>query len=239
MQGNLHKHANMTTWIRAFFNLIFPQQCVVCNRLLSHAEEYMCTVCNIGMPRTHYHLQKDNFIEKLFWGQIPIERATTFFFYQKGNSYCNIIHELKYRGGKHIGQTMGRYMANEMQGSGFFEDIDVIIPIPLHTKKLRKRGYNQSEWIAMGVSDITRIPIDNKAIVRKTYTESQTKQSASARLENVRDAFEALRPEQFAGKHILLVDDVLTTGATIIACASTLSHIEGVRFSVIALSVSH
>ena len=191
------------------------------------------------MPRTHYHLQKDNRIEKRFWGLIPIERATAFFYYHKGSDYCDIIHELKYKGRKEIGLFIGQYMAGEIQDSGFFTDIDAIIPVPLHRERMRQRGYNQSEWIAKGIAEVMNLPIDIRAVARIARTDSQTHQSASDRWENVKDAFVLQRdPEEFRGKHLLLVDDVLTTGATIMACASAFSSVEGIRFSVITVGVA-
>lgn len=228
----------MTTWIDSFFSLLFPRQCVVCNRSLSRAESFLCTVCNINMPRTRYHLQKDNMIEKLFWGQIPVERATAFFYYRKGSDYCNIIHELKYKGRKEMGTTIGHYMAGEIQGCGFFDDIDVIIPVPLHRDRIRERGYNQSEWIAKGIAEVTDLPVNNRAVVRTTCTVSQTGQSVFERWENVKDTFALREPESFRGKHILIVDDVLTTGATVMSCASVFLSIDGIRLSIITAGVS-
>jgi ComF family protein len=227
----------MITWIRAFFGLLFPRQCVVCGRLLSHAEDYICITCEINLPRTYYHLQKENVIEEQFWEQIPIQRATAFFFYRKKSNYRYIIHELKYKGRKEIGAIMGREMANEIQDSGFFNDIDVIIPIPLHRDRKKWRGYNQSEWIAKGIAEATNIPVNSTAVTRKAYT-SQVEQSTFNRWENVKNTFELHQPELFSGKHILIVDDVLTTGSTIKACASVFSSVQGVRFSVITLAVS-
>jgi ComF family protein len=173
-------------------------------------------------------------MEELFGEQIPIQRATAFFYYRKGSNYCHIIHELKYNNGKEIGKTMGRDIASEIPGSGFFNDIDVIIPSPIHRDRIRQRGYNQSEWIAKGIAEVTNIPVNNKAMTRKAY-KSQVNQSAFERWENVKDTFELHQPELFSGKHILIVDDVLTTGATITACASTFLPVQGVRFSVIIL----
>lgn len=228
----------MRNWIQSFFNLLIPRQCVVCNRVLSHAEKCLCTFCNINIPRTHYHLQTDNYMEKQFWGLIPVERVTAFFHYQKGNEYRSIIHALKYKGRKDVGETMGSQFAREIQASGFFDNIDLIIPIPLHHKRFRNRGYNQSEYIARGIASISQIPINNQAIIRKMHTDTQTAYSVTERWENIKDAFELRQPKGLTGKHILLIDDVLTTGATIKACASVLSDIEGVRFSIITLGVS-
>lgn len=190
------------------------------------------------MPRTHYHLQKDNVIEKQFWGQIPIERATAYFHYRKGSDYCNIVHELKYKGRKEIGLTIGHLMAGEMLNSGFFNDIDIIVPVPLHKDRSRQRGYNQSEWIAKGIAEVTKLPINNRAVERTASTGSQTSQSVFERWENVKHTFVLRETEELRGKHILIVDDVLTTGATVKACASVFLPIEGIRLSVITIGVS-
>ena len=227
----------MTTWIRAFLGLLFPRQCVVCKRLLNHTEKFICIICDSNIPRTYYHLQKDNAMEEPFWGKIPIQRATAFFYYRKESDYRNIIHELKYKGRKEIGTVMGCDMAHEIQNSGFFNGIDVILPIPIHHDRIRQRGYNQSEWIAKGIAEVTNIPVNNKAMTRKAYS-SQTNQSVFDRWYNVKDTFELHQPEIFSGKHILIVDDVLTTGSTVMACALAFSSVQGVRFSIITLGVS-
>ena len=195
-------------------------------------------MCNINLPRTDYHLRKDNPVEKLFWGKFPLERATSFFFYRKGSDFRQVLHQLKYGGQKEIGAIMGRYMASELQASDFFHGVDVIIPIPLHKKKQQIRGYNQSEWISRGIMAVTGIPVDTEAIIRRKNTETQTQKSALERWENVDGIFELHRSEYLAGKHILIVDDVLTTGATTVACASRLAEIEGVQISVLTLAMA-
>lgn len=177
-------------------------------------------------------------VEKLFWGKFPLERATSFFFYRKGSDFRQVLHQLKYGGQKEIGAIMGRYMASELQASDFFHGVDVIIPIPLHKKKQQIRGYNQSEWISRGIMAVTGIPVDTEAIIRRKNTETQTQKSALERWENVDGIFELHRSEHLAGKHILIVDDVLTTGATTVACASRLAEIEGVRISVLTLAMA-
>lgn len=225
-------------WLYSFISLLFPRCCVVCGRSLAKGEECICAMCNINLPRTNYHLQKDNQVEQLFWGKIPLERATSFFFYRKGSDFRQILHQLKYGGQKEIGAIMGRYMASELTVSGFFEGIDVIIPVPLHKRKLRIRGYNQSEWIARGISAVTGIYIDTEVIVRRKHTDTQTRKSTFERWENVDGIFELHHAESLKGKHLLVVDDVLTTGATTVACASRLVGIEGVRISVLTLAVA-
>lgn len=225
-------------WLYSFISLLFPRCCVVCDRSLAKGEECICAMCNINLPRTNYHLQKDNQVEQLFWGKIPLERATSFFFYRKGSDFRQILHQLKYGGQKEIGAIMGRYMASELTVSGFFEGIDVIIPVPLHKRKQRIRGYNQSEWIARGISAVTEICIDTEVIVRRKHTDTQTRKSTFERWENVDGIFELHHAESLKGKHLLVVDDVLTTGATTVACASRLMEIEGVRISVLTLAVA-
>lgn len=223
-------------WLSSFLFLLFPRCCVVCGQPLAKGEECICTVCNIKLPRTNYHLRKDNPVERLFWGQIPLERATSFFFYEKGSDFRLILHRLKYGGQKEIGAIMGRYMAAELLSSHFFQGIDVIIPIPLHKKKQQIRGYNQSEWIARGITAVTGIPIDTESILRKKNTETQTHKSILERRDNVEGIFELQRPEALVGKHILIVDDVLTTGSTTLACASCLVKVEGIRISILTLA---
>ena len=193
-------------WFGAFLSLLFPRCCVVCGRPLAKGEECICAVCNMDLPRTDYHLRRDNPVELLFWGKFPLERATSFFYYRKGSDFRRILHLLKYGGQKEIGAIMGRYMAAELIESGFFQGIDVIIPIPLHETKQRIRGYNQSEWIARGIAAVTGIPVDTEAVVRRKYTETQTRKSIFERWENVEGIFELHHAESLIGKHVLIVD---------------------------------
>lgn len=226
------------TWLGSFVRLLFPHYCNVCGEPLKEGEEAICLTCNLNMPRTNYHLQKDNPVEKMFWGKMPLERATSYFFYRKGGDYRNILHRLKYEGRKDLAETMGRFMAAELKETGFFEEIDTLIPVPLHPRKQRMRGYNQSEYIARGIAAVTSIPIDTTSITRTKNTESQTHKSAYERWENTNGIFRLLHPERFTGKHILIIDDVLTTGATITACADTLTTIKDIRISVLTLAMA-
>ena len=225
-------------WFGPLFHLFFPRCCAVCGASLIEGEDTICTRCNIDMPRTNYHKMKDNPVERMFWGKFPLERATSFFFYRKGSDFRQVLHQLKYGGQKEIGAIMGRYMASELQASDFFHGVDVIIPIPLHKKKQQIRGYNQSEWISRGITAVTGIPVDTEAIIRRKNTETQTQKSALERWENVDGIFELNHADSLTGKHILIVDDVLTTGATTIACASRLAEVEGIRISVLTLAMA-
>ncbi|SHE44747.1 comF family protein [Bacteroides faecichinchillae] len=225
-------------WLGSFLSLLFPRCCLVCGRPLAKGEECICTMCNINLPRTNYHLQEDNPVEQLFWGKVPLERATSFFFYRKGSDFRQILHQLKYGGRKELGATMGRYMASELLPSGFFKGIDVIIPVPLHKKKQQLRGYNQSEWIVRGIAAVTGISVNTESIIRRKNTETQTRKSTFERWENVDGIFELHSSEHLPGKHVLIVDDVLTTGATTVACASALMEVQGIRISILTLAVA-
>ena len=141
----------LKVWLLSFLHLFFPRQCAVCGTLLQEGEETICLKCNMDLSRTDYHLCADNPVERTFWGKLPLERATSYFFYHKGSDFRRILHQLKYGGRKDLGETMGRFMAAELAVSEFFRDVDVIVPVPLHPRKQRMRGYNQSECVAKGL----------------------------------------------------------------------------------------
>lgn len=228
----------MKDWFSSLFHLFFPRCCAVCGKPLVEGEEAICIRCNMDMPRTNYHELKDNFVECMFWGKIPLERATSYFFYRKGSDFRKIVHRLKYGGRKDLGVIMGRFMAAELLQTAFFEGMDVIVPVPLHPRKRRARGYNQSECIARGVSQVTSIPMDTSSAIRETHTQTQTHKTTYERWENVDGIFKVHHPERFIGKHVLIVDDVLTTGATTTACANAFSGVAGIRISVLTLAVA-
>ena len=205
---------------------------------MASAEKYLCCGCLRGLPRTNYHLMETSPLEQMFWGQIPIERATAMFFFS-GNNPRSIIHKLKYFNSPKAGEYLARIFADEIKGCGFFSDIDAIVPVPLARSRKWQRGYNQSDWIARGISKQTGIPIIGDAINRVRSNKTQTRLSAQERWDNVEGIFQLSRPEVIAGKHILLLDDVITTGATTISCAQTLMEAGGdMRFSVAALAMA-
>ncbi|KAA6320833.1 hypothetical protein EZS27_029444 [termite gut metagenome] len=190
------------------------------------------------MPRTNFHQRREHVTEQLFREQIPLVRATSFFYYQKGSRFNEIHYQLKYKNNPGLGEVMGRFMAGELLSSGFFEGIDMLAPIPLHPKKLKRRGYNQSERIAQGISRVTGIPVMASHLERVKDTDTQTHKSAFERWENVEGIFSLQDSRFFSGKHILIIDDVLTTGATITAYASAFRNVENIRMSVFTMAVS-
>jgi ComF family protein len=221
-----------------FFNLLYPDLCVICGENLLKNEHHICLNCLHEIPKTNYHLIVDNPIEKRFWGKVPIFRGTAFFFFQKGSPFQKLLHALKYKDLKQIGETLGKYAAADLLESPDFTAIDVIIPVPLHPKKYRKRGYNQSEWIGKGISQILEKPQDTTTLIRVRENLTQTKKSVFERYENTEGIFQISNKESLIGKHILLVDDVLTTGSTLEACVNALLQIEGVKVSIFTLAVA-
>lgn len=227
----------MSIWTD-LWHLFFPQTCLLCGGQLVEGERMVCLRCLSGLPRTHFHLRKDNLVERNFWGKFPVERATSFLYYAKGGDVRQLLYELKYHGNQEVGEVMGRVMASELMRSRFFDGIDLIVPVPLHQRKERRRGYNQSECLARGISAVTGIPMDVKVIIRSRYNETQTRKGQYERWENVRNLFACISPEGLEGKHVLLVDDVLTTGATVVSCADALADIPGLRISVLTLALA-
>ena len=219
-------------------NLMFPNLCIVCGENLLHNEQHLCLSCLHNIPRTNFHLVLDNPIEKRFWGKVPIKRATAFFFFQKGSPFQKLLHCLKYKGNKEVGKILGKFAASDLFDSAEFQSIDLIIPVPLHPKKLKKRGYNQSEWIGIGLSEILGKPQDTISLIRVRENTTQTKKSVFERYENTEGIFELSNKTSLIGKHILLVDDVLTTGSTLEACIRSLLQIEGVNVSVFTLAMA-
>lgn len=223
----------------SLLDLISPRTCVVCGQRLSVSEETICSKCNLHLPRTGFQQDPyENIMAKMFWGQIPIERATALFYYEPHAETANILYEMKYKNHPEIGEVMGRLMARELQMSNFFEGIDGIIPVPLAKKRQRQRGYNQSHELAKGISEITGLPIYNKVVRRTVFEGSQTSLGRWERNENVEQVFELKDAPTIQGKHLLLVDDVVTTGATIIACAKELCKAGGVRINVLSLGLA-
>jgi ComF family protein len=201
-----------------FFGLFWPNVCACCSTGLTRGEKYVCSHCMYELPATNFHKDPDNPIAQTFWGRASIEYATSGYFFRKGNKIQKLVHQVKYRGQKEMGAMLGHEMGKSLRGSSFSE-VDLIVPVPLHPKKFRVRGYNQSEWIAKGVAKALDKPVDVQTLIRLFFTTSQTIQKKRFnRWENVDSNFGLTNPDTFAGQHILLIDDVITTGATLEAC---------------------
>lgn len=219
-----------------FLSLIFPRICYGCGNHLLRNENLICTECYVIIPRTNYHIQKENPVSQIFWGRCLIESAAAFSYYNKGSRIRNLIHNLKYRGIKEIGFELGRIYGLILKPSGFTENIDMIIPVPLHPSKKRSRGFNQSEVISSGLADTTGLPVNATSIERALASSTQTKRSRYDRWVNVEGIFRVIDPDAIKGRHVLLVDDVITTGSTMESCINELLGIEGVKVSVVAIA---
>jgi ComF family protein len=188
------------------------------------------------MPFTNNHLLEENEITDIFAGRLNLQAACALFYYHSGSKYHRLLHDLKYKSKKEIGVELGRLLGYNIKESPFFDQIDFIVPVPLHPKKKLLRGYNQSMCIAKGISEITGIPADDNTLIRNVNTETQTKKSRIERWENVSNIFE-LKSDKFKNKHLLIVDDVITTGSTIEACAIKLQE-QNSKISVASLAVA-
>jgi ComF family protein len=217
--------------------LFFPKYCSSCNRNLMHFEKAVCMHCLTHLPRLQLHDERDNAVEKLFWGRIHVEAATAFLSMPRNGISHRLIHRLKYHGDQEVGERLGALFAHELLESERMKGIDVIVPVPLHPKKLHVRGYNQCDCIARGMAETLGADISLNNLTRTHFSASQTRRGRISRWSNVKDIFWVREPEKFENKRILLVDDVITTGATIEACATALLKINGVQLSVGALAI--
>lgn len=218
----------------------------MCGRYIGEHEDGLCDRCMQDLPRTEQALKRENSTEMVLWGEKPtaitatkkamhMDRAAAFLFYEKEHPLQQVVHKMKYADRPEIGYQLGRQAAIEFQYADFFDGIDIIIPIPLHPRRMRERGYNQSEYIARGISDVTGIPVDTTHVVRTRNTPQQALQTGEERRRNVADAFLVNHPEQLYRKHILLVDDLVTTGETMRSCLKAMKKFRGATFSVFAL----
>ena len=224
-------------WHR-LLNLIAPQACAVCGARLAAGEQVLCSVCNLHLPRTFFSANAyDNPMARRFWGRIPVERAAALFYYEAGSEVSRIIHNLKYYDQPETGFAMGRMAAEEFSADGFFEGIDFIVPVPLARKRLRQRGYNQSLEVAKGVADVTGLRVEPRAVERVAFTDSQTRKSLRQRMENVEGAFRLTGRVDLQGRHVLVVDDIVTSGATVCSCVAPMVEAGGVKVSVMSLGV--
>jgi len=219
-----------------FVGLLFPRICYGCGVHLIKNEKLICTECYVVIPRTNYHTAKNNPVEQIFWGRCRIESAAAFSYFNKGSRIRKLIHSLKYNGIKEVGYELGKIYGLSLKSSGFLDGIDFIVPVPLHKSKERTRGFNQSETISVGISEATGLPLITNAIERRFATLTQTKHSKTDRWDNVEGVFALKNQDLLAGKHILLVDDVITTGATMESCVNEILKAENAKVSLVALA---
>ncbi len=216
--------------------LFYPRLCAGCGTSLVIGENVLCLNCLADLPRTGFHQFKENPVYQIFTGRTSIELATSFCRFDKGGRLQHLLHALKYQGNREVGQKMGLLLGIELSHELDYQQIDAIIPVPLHPKKEKKRGFNQSVEICTGLSKAMNKPLILGNLVRDLYSESQTFKGRFERWENVCGIFSVRNPSQFKGKHLLLIDDVITTGATLEACCLPLLEIEGVKVSLASIA---
>ena len=225
-------------WADDFISLIFPRICAGCGNSLWRHEEVLCHSCEYHLPKTNFNPGEDNPVSRIFRGRVTLESGSAYLYFNKGNRVQRLVHQLKYKGRKDIGIYLGRQYGQELRNFSAFSSIGAIVPVPLHRKKFMKRGYNQSEQFAIGLSDSMNVPLDTALLSRNRATETQTRKSRFNRYQNVREIFTVRNPETYTGKHLLLVDDVITTGATLESCIQALEIIPGVRVSVACIATA-
>jgi len=231
-------HTAVVPWVEDFVNVIFPNVCTVCHRTLVKGENIICLHCLLDLPRTQLHKQQPNEIhERLMCVGIPIEKATSLFYYYRDTPYARLVHDTKYHSRPVVGRTLAAMHAKELLPTGFFDGIDCIVPVPLHRIKRLSRGYNQAEELAKGISSVTNIPVVDA--LSAAYHSTQTRKDAHQRLLNVKDVYGLANANAIAGKHILLLDDVITTGATILSCMHAIRNASpSTRISVYSLAIT-
>ena len=225
----------LTRGITDVTELFFPALCVTCGNRLITQEKYLCMPCWHDIPATNFHLNPENKVAQLFWGRVEIENAAAYFSYKKGSRYQDLIHFIKYKGLKELAFIAGRKYGFELLNSAEFRAVDVVVPVPLHPKKLKKRGFNQSEWIANGIAETLQKPVVSDNLFRRIFTSTQTKKNRFERWQNVEDIFDLNDCTQFIGQHVLIVDDVVTTGSTLEACAFSILKCENAKVSIATL----
>ncbi|MDQ6890796.1 MAG: ComF family protein, partial [Bacteroidota bacterium] len=218
-------------FISPLLHFFYPHNCIGCGSDIIESENFLCLECINNLPHTSFSLHANNPVEKMFWGRIAIIAGMSEFYFSKASIVQNLIHELKYKGNKKAGIYLGNLMGKSLKNSNRFANIDLLVPLPLFTKKEFKRGYNQAEVLCQGIAEEMKVPLLTKNVIRIIHTETQTKKGRIQRWENVEKSFSVLDPAFLKGKHVLLVDDVITTGATMEACGAEILKVAQVKLS--------
>ena len=238
MAQKYSKQRYLNTLLTDFIALLYPEVCIGCGNAIKQSEQMICFPCSIDLPITHYEKIPDNPVEKLFWYKTQIEEATSGYFFSKKSRIQNIIHSFKYKGNSEAAIFMGNELGKMIIKSDRFKTIDLIIPVPLHSRKLKIRGYNQAEKIAEGLSNALDIPMNTDSLIRHQFNTTQTKKALFNRWTSVKSIFEVIQPQTISGKHILLIDDVITSGSTIESCAQQVLNVPKTKVSLASIAVA-
>jgi ComF family protein len=228
----------MKTIFQSLLHLFFPHTCAGCGSDILGHDQLLCLHCVDRLPHTGFHRYAGNPVEKIFWGRLPVSCATSFLYFTKSSLLQHLVHQFKYNGKAEIGQFIGRRMGEVLREAPRFDSVDALVPLPLFAARERKRGYNQSGVLCDGMAEIMQLPVLKHVITRKSATETQTRKGRTARWANIAGRFELLQPEAISGKHLLLVDDVITTGATLEACGQELIATGNTKLSIFTMAIS-
>lgn len=218
------------------YHLFFPKVCACCKEQLLQNELTLCLKCRFELPLTNFVDEVGNTVEKAFYGRLPTVFSTSLFFYKTKGVSQQLIHQLKYKGQQEIGAFLGNWMGEELKNCNRFPKIDVIVPVPLHYKRFKKRGYNQLTKFGIKLAEIIKVPYIDDGLIRKSVTETQTLKKRFDRWKNVQELFYVNNSSFFDNKHVLLIDDVITTGATLEACATEILKSNNVKISIVTMA---
>ena len=222
----------------SILNLFFPKVCYACSHLLTDNELHICTSCRHNLPVTNFHFENNNTVEKVFYGRVKIEHATALLKFEKKGIVQQLLHNLKYRGHETIGKILGEWLGNELKTVEAYKKIDVVIPVPLHKNKLRKRGYNQVAMFGIEISKALNAEYIDNVLIKTTATKTQVFKKRVSRWNNTNEIFTIANTNLIEGKHVLLVDDIITTGATIEACTNMLNKARNIKISVATMAIA-
>ncbi len=222
----------------AIINLFFPKVCYACSYLLTDNELHICTTCRHNLPVASYHFENNNTVEKVFYGRIKLEQATALLRFEKKGIVQQLLHNLKYRGHETISKILGEWLGNELKTIEAYNNIDAVIPVPLHRNKLRKRGYNQVAKFGIEIAKSLNAEYIDNVLIKTTATKTQVFKKRISRWNNTNEIFSVTNTNDIEGKHILLVDDIITTGATIEACANMLYKAKNIKISVATMAIA-
>jgi ComF family protein len=222
----------------SLLHLVFPHVCEGCGSDILETHNELCLKCLSSLPETNFHMHPNNPIEKIFWGRLPVTYATSQYYFTKESLIQHLLHQLKYRSNKELGVYLGKLMGHALAACNRFSFVDALIPLPLFPAREKKRGYNQAAVLCEGIAEVLRKPVLKDVIRRVSYTDSQTKKNRVERWQNMEGRFELAEPNAIEGKHVLLVDDVITTGATLEACGREIIQAPNVQLSIATLCFS-
>lgn len=224
---------------KSIINLFFPPVCAGCHSFLLSNENVICTICRHNIPLTNHHLNPENEAFKKFYGRIPVEYASALLYFHKKGIVQELIHNLKYKGQEEIGTVLGEWYAEDLKNSPIIQSVNEIIPVPLHKRKFRERGYNQVTNFGNALSKGLNISFNPNILIRNIYSKTQSKKTLLNRSDGIDSIFDVSFSEKDHNKHFLLIDDVITTGSTLEACSHALMKIPGVKISIVCMAMAH